>query len=127
MTTFQTFLETVIAIGIILYGVGQYRAGRAANKSQDAQTASDTINLLSQRADAFRAEIDEAKKQLNAQHDEIIRLQEANKHKDALLDQYMKIITNRNPELEKTLKDVRDFLEALNKKIGDGDTVVISQ
>ena len=94
-------------------------------KGLQAQTAADTINVLQQSVNAFKTELETAKKEIAVQHDEIIRLQEANKHKDGQIEQYLQIISNRNPELEKILTDVSAFLAALNQKIGDGQKIVV--
>jgi septal ring factor EnvC (AmiA/AmiB activator) len=119
MEGFSIFLQTVIALGVIVYGFGQWRSGQSVKNSEDITSANGTIDLLKARADAFEAELKEAKKLHQSNHDEIIRLQEANKHKDKQIDEYLKIISNRNPELEKTLKDVRDFLQVLNTKLSN--------
>ena len=103
---FIGFLSFIITCALVW---GQYRNGKGIAAQRAAQDANDTVSLLKTRADTFEAQLKDAIAQLTAQHDEIIRLQEANKHKDALIEQYMSIITNRNPDLEKTLVESATF------------------
>ncbi len=124
MTIYLSILGTV---GVIIFGVAQWRAGKISGKGLSAQTAADTVALLQASVNAFKTELADAKKEIASQHDEIIRLQEANKHKDDQIQAYLKIISNRNPELEKTLEDVRNFLDALNRKIGNGAKITVSE
>lgn len=124
MTIYLSILGTV---GVIIFGVAQWRAGKISGKGLSAQTAADTVALLQASVNAFKTELADAKKEIASQHDEIIRLQEANKHKDDQIQAYLKIISNRNPELEKTLEDFRNFLDALNRKIGNGAKITVSE
>ena len=121
----NTYLSILGTIGIAVFAWSQWRSGKVSGKSLSAQTAADTISVLQASVNTFKAELEEAKKKIAEQHDDIIRLQEANKHKDDQISQYLGIISNRNPDLEKTLTQVRDFLAALNAKIGDGAKVGI--
>ena len=116
----NTYLSILGTIGIAVFAWSQYRSGKLSGRGLSAQTAADTVALLQASVTAFKTELAEAKKEIASQHDEIIRLQEAVKHKDDQIQEYLKIIANRNPDLEKTLSDVRNFLDALNKKIGNG-------
>ena len=122
---FEIFIGFLASIGTGVFLLAEWRGGRLSGKGLQAQTAADTINVLQQSVNAFKTELETAKKEIAVQHDEIIRLQEANKHKDAQIEQYLQIISNRNPELEKILTDVRAFLAALNQKIGDGQKIVV--
>ena len=122
---FEVFIGFLATIGTAVFLVAEWRGGKLSGKGLQAQTAADTINVLQQSVNAFKTELETAKKEIAVQHDEIIRLQEANKHKDAQIEQYLQIISNRNPELEKILTDVRAFLAALNQKIGDGQKIVV--
>jgi len=125
MEGYSAFLSTILSIGILTYAIGQWRAGRRQNKTDDINTANSTIDLLNKRATAIEKELDLAKTHIRESEINIAKLEEALKHKDATIDLYFKIITNRSPELEQTLKDVRNFLEALNKKINDGVKIEI--
>ena len=113
-------INICIAIGGVIFAIGQWRNGRSKKESDALSTANSTIDLLSKRADAFQKELEDMRKMHHENEIKIAKLEEVNKHKDALLEQYLRIISNRNPELEETLKQVRDFLEALNIKIGNG-------
>ncbi len=119
MDGFSVFLQTIIAVGVVFYAIGQWRNGNHNKNAEDISEANSTISVIKARADAFQSELEEAKRLHRENHDEIIRLQEALKHKDQMLEQYLKIITNRNPDLEVTLKEVRNFLEILTLKMGD--------
>ena len=123
--TMETYLAFLGTIGILVFALAQWRSGKLSGKGLSAQTASDTVALLQASVTAFKTELEEAKKKIAEQHDDIIRLQEANKHKDDQIQQYLSIISNRNPDLEKTLTEVRNFLETLNTKIVDSTKVVV--
>ena len=122
MNTYLAFLGT---IGIVVFALAQWRSGRATGKGLNAQTAADTVALLQSSVNAFKGELAEAKKQIHDSELEIVRLQEANKHKDEQIKAYLEIIANRNPDLEQTLTDVRNFLAVLNQKLGDGAAIVV--
>jgi chromosome segregation ATPase len=133
-----TYLSIIGTIGVAIYLFAEWRGGRLSGKGLAAQTAADTIEVLQKSVDAFKAELTEANKkhdtqiaaanaEIAKQHDQIIRLEEANKHKDGQIEQYLQIISNRNPELEKVLTDIRAFLTVLNEKIGDGQKINITE
>ena len=124
---FETFVGFLMTVGIILYGWGQYRNGQSAAGARAAQDASDTVNLLKTRIDILEKELKEHAILHEKNREEIIRLQEQIKHKDVLIDQYFNIITNRNPKLEETLTDVRNFLQALNQKLDGTDKVILEK
>lgn len=126
MEAFQTFISTLLTIGVVFFAVGQWRAGRDAKTGKVIEEASSTIKVLESRANAFEKDLKDARVLHERNREEIIRLQEAIKHKDIQIEQYYKIITNRNPELESVLKDVRNFLQVLSDKIGDGFKIVKS-
>jgi predicted RNase H-like nuclease (RuvC/YqgF family) len=125
-TGFQFFLGCLASIGVILYGWGQYRNGKSSAAQRSAQEASDTVALLKTRTDTLEKQLSEQAKQLHDYEIQMAKYEEALKHKDALIEQYFKIITNRNPDLEKTLEEVVKFLKALNEKIGDAATISVS-
>jgi hypothetical protein len=122
----NTYLAILGTIGVAIFGIAQWRAGKLSGKGLNAQTAADTVALLQASVTAFKGELAEAKKEIASQHDEIIRLQEANKHKDDQIAQYLAIIANRNPDLEKTIGEVRNFLAALHEKLGGGATISVA-
>lgn len=121
MEGYQAFISTLLTIGIIMYAIGQWRGGRVKKNDDAISSANQTMDLLKKQADAIQKDLDGAKQHIRDNEIQIAKMEESIKHKDMLLDQYFKIITNRNPDLEQTLKDVRFFLESLNKKIGNGE------
>src|SRR5579862_7685880 len=116
----NTYLAILGTVGVVIFGIAQWRNGRTSASQKQAQDAADTVALLKTRTDTLEKQLDEATKKIHDNEIAMAKMEEAMKHKDALIDQYFKIITNRNPDLEKTLEQVRDFLAALNEKIGDG-------
>ena len=122
---FEVFIGFLATIGTAVFLVAEWRGGKLSGKGLQAQTAADTINVLQQSVNAFKDELAQANAKIALQHDDIIRLQEALKHKDDEIKRYLDIIANRNPDLEKTLGDVRGFLEMLNKKIGNANSLII--
>ena len=126
METFANVLNIIVILGGLIFVIAQWKNGKGVKNAGDISIANSTIDLIQKQANAIGVELEKAQKQIKLDHDDIIRLQEANKHKDQLLKEYMTIITNRNPELEVVLKDVRNFLDALNRKINDGVKVQIN-
>lgn len=120
--TFLGFLGT-IATGVFFWS--EWRAGKLSGKGLAAQTAADTINVLQASVNTLKSELKDAQVKIDSQHDDIIRLQEALRHKDDEIKRYLDIIANRNPELEKTLAEIMKFLNALNEKIGDGTKLTV--
>lgn len=113
----QSFFNAIIIIVGIIFAIAQWRNGRNKSAIDALSQANGTIDLLTKRADAFGNELEEMKKMHHDNELKIAKLEESNKHKDQLIDQYFAIITNRNPKLEETLLQVRDFLEVLTKNI----------
>lgn len=124
MNFFSTFLNTLLVAGVLFYGIGQWRSGRTKKNGEDIASANTTIDLVRKQADALEVELKKANEKIHNNEISMTRLEESIRHKDLLLEQYLNIITNRNPDLEATLKEVRDFLKVLNTKLGDGGKVV---
>ena len=108
MEVFNAFLSTVITIGIIFYGVGQFRAGRFKKETETVSNANATIQLLNNRVDVMQKELDEGKSLHIKNREEIIRLQEQAKHKDAEIKRLLDILRDRNPETEQFMRLVTD-------------------
>lgn len=108
MEAFNTFLSTVITIGIIFYGIGQFRAGRNKKDNDSVTNANSTIQLLKSRLDVMQVELTEGKALHVKNREEIIRLQEQAKHKDAEIKRLLDILRDRNPETEQFMRLVTD-------------------
>lgn len=117
--------DILLGLGAIAFVFGQWRNGRRESKAETVSAYNGTIELLKSQISALESKSNQAEQENKSNHDEILKLQEAIKHKDQQIDQYLKIITNRNPQLEETLKQVRDFLEVLNKKMVTGTALPI--
>ena len=122
---FETFIAFLASVGVILYGWGQYRNGKSTAAQREAQNAADTVALLNTRTSTLEKQLEEANRKIHENEIQMAKMEEAMKHKDLLIDQYFQIITNRNPDLEKTLEEVLKFLKALNEKIGEGTKLTV--
>lgn len=109
MVIYNTILEAIIAVGVIAFAIGQFVNGRTEKKDAGLVAATNTIEILQKNVDILTQSQKE-------DHDQITRLQEQIKLSTAENDRLTKIIENRNPDLEKVLSEIRDFMAKLNAK-----------
>lgn len=119
MNGFNTFLEIISALGILFFAIGQFRAGRDTAKSNELNDAKNTVQLYQSKMDLLEKEMKEMKAQQKHDGEEIIRLQEQIKHKDDQIKQYVAILQNRDPELQKVLTSINVTLEDTNHTLED--------
>lgn len=126
-----TIAGVAISTGAILFGIGQYRAGKKEVKTSNVDDANSTIKLFKDRADALEKDLKENKKsaddslnklrsEFEAFKKESLIKEEAykktNLQQEELIKTYAAILQNRNPELESVLKDIKGFLQELRDK-----------
>ena len=124
----HTLLDIITIVGIGSYAFGQWRAGRKEVKVADVGNANSTIELFKNRADGLEDELDALRNEFEAYKKEMsIKEEASNKHiaqQEELIKTYDAILKNRNPELEKILAEIRDYLKVL-KETGDHNKTIL--
>lgn len=111
-------LETVVvAIGAVAsfggllagagYGYGKFREGKAASNAS-------TLELLRNELTALQEVVKQQEGRMLAQEKEISYLKGQLDEKDKKIKEYTQIFQGRNPNLEKVLEDIRNFMIEIN-------------
>lgn len=136
----QNFLTTVLpqlesitlvigGIGVLIaglgYAYGQFFSGKNQNKSESVQAESEVITLRQAQITELRDLVGDLKKKMEAQdkqHNEEMRNlhTELGSVKGQLIEkerqnkEYLEILQNRSPVLDKILVEIRDFMQSIN-------------
>jgi hypothetical protein len=104
LTLTGSILGIAISTGAILFGIGQYKAGKKQVKVTDVDTANATVKLFKDRADALDEELKKLRADFESYKKEATIKEEAFKKENAqqaeMIKTYAAILQNRNPELE---------------------------
>ena len=111
------FFQGIMAIGIIAFSIGQFVTGKKEVKIADVDNANSTVRLFKDRADLLEKDLRILRNEFEAYKKETLIKEESNKktiiQQEDLIKTYGAILQNRNPELENTLKEIRDYLKLL--------------
>lgn len=110
--TIQYAIDAIVGIGIIVYGISQWRNGTSKISYQTIQAYKDQLDITEKRYQSQQ-------ETLNAQAGQIGELKGLIAGKEAQLADYRKILENRNPNLEKTLEEILTFMRGVDKRLGD--------
>ena len=113
----STTLNILTAVGIVAAGLGyaadRFFTGRKQHHSEvdDAQeklikTLTDQLQAQQQINDSLTGQIHELQTQLTALTAEVNRLKGVDEANGKKIQEYLQIITNRNPDLDKTLATI---------------------
>lgn len=129
-------MTSVIFIVGVIYAIAQAFNGRGQKKLDNVTEAGRTIQLIKDRADALELRVDELETQGIEDQKKIAAITAEKSYIENLNKQYLEILQNRNPELEKFMKNTSLALEGLlkgidsmleqQKKILDKPTVAIT-
>lgn len=115
-TSAQTIMTAIILVGGIVFAIAQWGNGRSQRKSDVETEAAMTIRLIKEARDALEAKLKEQNLIVIQQGKDIASLQAQIKAKDELIERYVLLLQNRNPELESYMKSSMESL----KEISDG-------
>lgn len=136
----QNFLTTVLpqlesitlvigGIGVLIaglgYAYGQFFLGKKQNSAEDLQSQNEVIQLRQNQITELRDLVGDLKKKMESQdkqHNEEMRNlhTELGSVKGQLLEkerqnkEYLEILQNRSPVLDKILVEIRDFMQSIN-------------
>ena len=111
-------ITTILGVCVIAAGgVGYFYRSRNERRRDDLESKSDLLSYLKAENEGYKAVIIEMKNKMEVMGKEISALRATLTEKDNLLDKYMKIIENRNPELVEILKDIQKFMERIETHI----------
>lgn len=120
----------IVAMAGLFAGIGYYRQGKNEAKGSETKSANETVELFKNRADGLEKEFKEYKikadtdfnklrSEFESYKKEMLIKEDSHKktidQQENLLKTYASILQNRNPELESTLKEIRDFLKMLKE------------
>lgn len=108
-----TFIATMILlIGGVIYAAAQAWNGRNSRKSNEEKDAELALKLKEAANAALKSELERINLIVINQGKEIAALQAENRT-------YLKLLENRNPELETYMKDSMEFLKVISAGIKD--------
>ena len=113
-TTPQNIFDALVAIGVIAYAIGQFKWGRKSRSKDDLDTENSAMEL---QAKQIRVLEDALKEQQTINIEtgkKLAALEAVNAEKDKTIKEQMITIQNRNPNLEKVLGDILDFMKKIN-------------
>lgn len=114
--TIEFVIIVISFIGGIFYLIAQIYKGRTDKKSSEEKDAEIALRLKDAANEALKAEISRINQIVVSQGKEIAALQAENRT-------YLKLIENRNPELETYMHDSMEYL----KVIADGIKSILSE
>lgn len=109
-------VDAVLAIGVIAFALAQWRNGRSALNTETVQTYKDLLEATEKK---YASRQDDMQKQINEGAARLGELSGTLKAKEQQLADYRQIIENRNPNLEKILTQVVDFMEKVDRRLSD--------
>lgn len=117
LTIAGTLVAIIVSLAGLFAGIGYYKQGKADAKGSEVNSANDTIELFKNQAEGFKADLRKIQNDFDNFRKEVAVKEEAYKktisQQEDLIKTYAAILQNRNPELEATLKEIRDFLKSL--------------
>lgn len=106
----QYAIDAVVSLGVIVYGVSQWRNGTSKISYQTVQAYKDQLDIMERR-------YTEQQKTLNEQAGKIGELTGLIAGKDTQIADYRRILENRNPNLEKTLEEILGFMKGVDNRL----------
>ena len=106
-------MTAIILIGGVVFAIAQWGNGRSQRKSDTETDAALTIRLVKEARDALEAKLKEQNAIIVQQGKDIAALQAQLQSKDELIERYVQLLQNRNPELEIFMKNSTKALEAI--------------
>ena len=120
LTIAGSFCAIVVSLAGLFAGIGYYKQGKNDRRSSDVNSANSTVKMFKDRADILDTELKQLRADFEAYKKEVTIKEEAYKktvaQQEDLIKTYGAILQNRNPELEATLKEIRDFLKELKEQ-----------
>ncbi len=125
MDGFNTYLPLINLIGFAVLAASTFYYNARSPKDK---TANDVLDLYEKQIDALKADVlrgrdanSDIKNQMTALTLRIGQLEGQLKEKDLRIQELMKIIENRSPDLENILKEIRDFMKTIHKQISTNE------
>ena len=104
-----------LAFGFIVYQFAQYRSGKSDKKDKQDTAEDRAIKVANERAELYEKRLNEVEKEWEGkfatEHDKVVGLEKALELTMADKDRYLKILENRNPEIETLMKLVAESLK----------------
>jgi len=112
----QFVVEAVLAIGVIIFAIAQWRNGRSQAGIETIQTYKELLDATEKK---YAARQEAMQNQLNEQATKLGELRGILSAKDEQIKILREILENRNPELQKILNQVLKFMEAVDKRLSE--------
>lgn len=109
-------IEGILGIGVAAFTFAQWRNGRSQLDTQTVQTYK---NLLEATEKKYQSKQDDMQAQINDAAAKIGEFKGLLAGKEAQIADYRQIIENRNPNLEKILTQVVEFMAKVDKRLND--------
>lgn len=127
----ELILSTLVGVGAILFGIGQFRLGRKEVKTTDVNSANSIVELFRSKSEELEKDLKQLRTDFETYKKEALAKEEAYKktiqHQEEMIKNYDIIFRNRNPELEKILIEIRDFLKTLTESSAHNTKILDNQ
>ena len=111
----QNAIALTLAFGFIVYQSAQWWNGRNIAQDREDNAESRAIKVANERAELYEKRLTEVEKEweskFSTEHDKVVGLEKALELTMADKDRYLKILENRNPEIENLMKLVAESLK----------------
>jgi len=110
----QNIFDAVVAIGIIAYSSGQFKWGKRTKNKDDIETENSAMELQKNKIEVLEKALEE-QKAINIENaKKFAAIEAVGIEKDKTIKEYLAIIQNRNPDLEKVLAEILSFMKKIN-------------
>lgn len=112
--TVQDIIEGILAIGVVVFAIAQWRNGRNTLNTETVQTYKDLLEVTEKK---YLQKQEDMQKQINDMSTKMGEFKGLIAGKDAQIADYKQIIENRNPNLEKILNQMVEFMGKVDSRL----------
>jgi hypothetical protein len=112
--TGQNIFDTLVSIGIIAFAIGQFKFGKKTRTRDDIDTENSAMELQGNKIKVLEAALEEQKTINIETGKKLAAIEAVNLEKDKTIKEYLAILQNRNPELDKVLGQILEFMKKIN-------------
>ncbi len=103
-------LGGIVSLGVLAGGIGylvsQFSKGKGDEKKDDLETQNELTLYLKNQVEGYKEIADKQNKKIADMDKELTTFKALIEEKDKTIAKYLEILQNRNPDLEKSLKEI---------------------
>lgn len=112
----EIIIGAIISLGVLILGTGystaQFSKGKRQEKNDELKGKTTLTEYLTKQVEAYDLAFKERDKVIAALTTKVATFEAVMIEKDKTIARYLEILQNRNPDLEKTLSRIADFMES---------------